>query len=357
MDYTGFDVVDFLSDDFFVSWVNNPTEESNAFWGKWLEQHPDKIETLERARALIAGYDLRQKTTELSDVEIAQIVRSVDSRIDEVPASVKSRAMVIGLRWLRAAAVLIAVSTFGLWILKRDKAPDEITVPPLQNTEIVYHNSGSESSLLRLGDGSLIILKPDATVKYPKMFSGKTREVSLEGEAFFEVHKNPDQPFLIHSGSMVTRVLGTSFTIRAFAHDKKYQVIVNTGKVLVYRQNLSGAGQVAAVTLVPHQQVITDSVQTKLTRDTVSSKLVLATDIASKEFTFNNTPVVTVIRKLETAYHVNIDYNEEELAGSTFTASLSTLPLDEKIMLICKAINASYDFSNGRIKITKPVNQ
>ncbi len=65
------------------------------------------------------------------------------------------------------------------------------------------------------------------------------RDVYLSGEAFFEVTKNPDRPFRVFANEIVTKVLGTSFTVRSFENDTTIQVIVRTGKVTVYSQAIT----------------------------------------------------------------------------------------------------------------------
>lgn len=86
---------------------------------------------------------------------------------------------------------------------------------------------------LTLEDGSVIMLNAATTLKYPKHFSGKTREVYLEGEAFFKISPNPQKPFIVHSGALSTQVLGTSFNIRAYQGMDQIKVNVATGKVAV----------------------------------------------------------------------------------------------------------------------------
>lgn len=356
MDYSNFEVGDFLSDDSFIRWVKNPSAQHNEFWHDWLMRHPEKRDAVENARLLLETYDVQNKTHELTQLELSKLTGQVQARIDAMDHGQRKKGILIYFNWARVAAILIAVTTFGIWLYTAVHQNQVNIVKIPDNQLIRYTNNTSQSKFLRLEDGTLIILKPRSSVHFPKIFNGPKREVSLQGEAFFEVHKNPARPFLIHSGNMTTSVLGTSFTIKAFSGDRKYRVIVNTGKVLVSEQR-GPAAKPLSVTLFPHQQAILYNDRTKLIKDTVSTRLILAAEVARKEFSFYNTPVVTVIKKLEMAYHVNIEFNEKELAGSTFTASLSDLPLDEKIIVICKTINANYDFSDGRIQINKPINQ
>jgi transmembrane sensor len=90
-----------------------------------------------------------------------------------------------------------------------------------------------ERKTLTLPDGTKIWLSPSSSLQYPDQLTGNLREVKLEGEAFFEVAKDKEHPFVIHSGQMDTRVVGTSFNIQSYKIQAKYLVTVVTGVVNV----------------------------------------------------------------------------------------------------------------------------
>ena len=92
-------------------------------------------------------------------------------------------------------------------------------------------NSKGTKSIIELADGSKIWLNADSKIEYPSAFEGTTREVSLNGEAYFEVAKNPEKPFIIHLANGTVRVLGTSFNIKAYDNKSNVETSVLTGKV------------------------------------------------------------------------------------------------------------------------------
>jgi len=356
MDYENFDWEDFLLDDFFITWIREPQAQHIAFWSEWLSTHPEKKEMVSKARLLVSSYNIKDGLERLNDDEIEEIIRQLNKKIAALGTAEETSIKQLPIRrqWIAVAAALLPVFLLGAWLYLKgfrhttnSGNGGNIALEKL----ISYKNISPRSKFLRLPDGSVVILKGRSAISFPQTFKSTTRQVLLKGEAFFEVHKDPTRPFFIHSGNMVTRVVGTSFTIKAFAGDSKYQVIVNTGKVLVYTDDTKVGDHATAVTLVPHQQAILYTDHSKLIKDTVTTQLVLATDNAAKEFTFNNTPVSNILKKLEAAYGVQIDYNEKELEHQSFTGVLSNLPLDQKISLICKAINARCDFGDGRIRI------
>ena len=92
-------------------------------------------------------------------------------------------------------------------------------------------NAKGVKSTIELADGSKIWLNADSKVQYPALFNGSTREVYLNGEAFFDIAKNPSKPFIIHLSNGTVRVLGTSFNIKAYDNEPVVETSVATGKV------------------------------------------------------------------------------------------------------------------------------
>ena len=90
------------------------------------------------------------------------------------------------------------------------------------------HTRPGEQRRLQLADGSVVWLNAGSRLRYPAAFARPQREVFLEGEAFFEVARDPKKPFLIHAGQSTTRVLGTSFSVRSYAREPAVVVVVVT---------------------------------------------------------------------------------------------------------------------------------
>ena len=108
----------------------------------------------------------------------------------------------------------------------------------IPQTNIKKINASSLPLEMVLEDGSSVKLTPNSTLSYPKRFASDKREVYLSGEALFVVAKNPEKPFLVYYNDIVTRVLGTSFTIKTNSVTKDLEVSVITGKVHVFENKL-----------------------------------------------------------------------------------------------------------------------
>ena len=352
--YEMFEVEDFICDAFFIDWVLNKKSKHQKFWEQWQLEHPKKVPQVEAARRILVSFTIRQLPDELSEVEVDEIITNIRGQINFSTYS-KLRHWALSSTWARAAAVLIVLSIF-LFIFEytynRNESADHLAGSKAEGFN-EYQNNTVENRLVRFVDGSLAVLKPKSKIRYPKQFTNAKREVFLVGEAFFEVARNVHVPFYVHSGNMVTQVLGTSFTVIAYHDTETYRVIVNTGKVKVFSQLPRGQASVNMVTLAPRQQAIFDNTKISLIKDTVTAELPLAKEAAIKSFTLNKVSMEEVIVKLEDAYRVRIIYDKASLGKITLSAQLYNLPLDQKIELICKAINAVPEFSEGEIIIKK----
>lgn len=105
--------------------------------------------------------------------------------------------------------------------------------PATQQTAQLVTTAYGERKKIQLPDGTMVWLGPASSFSYPEKFTDGKREVSFEGEAFFEVAKNEGSPFFIHTGQLSTQVLGTSFNIHAYPDDADVKVTLLTGSVLL----------------------------------------------------------------------------------------------------------------------------
>ncbi len=158
------------------------------------------------------------------------------------------------------ASVLLVVSLgIGSYIAYRD-------MPVLEVAWIEKATLKGQKASITLTDGTRVYLNVDSKLSFPEHFAADKREVVLEGEAFFEVTRNPRRPFVIKSGDLTTMVLGTSFNVKAFEGEPQ-QVTVVTGKVKVKADAREGNGKPDEVLLAPYQQAFYDGQLSKKDTD------------------------------------------------------------------------------------------
>lgn len=156
--------------------------------------------------------------------------------LPELPSLKQPRRKIIPVRFIRkyaaVAAILLIISGITL-IFLHPAPPDRLFVHA--GTDKTHYLTGlNEIKKIELADGSVLYLNGGTDVSLiDEKFNKKKREIWLEGEAFFEVAKDPDRPFIIHSGKLQTIVRGTSFNIKAYKELNENVISVRSGKVEV----------------------------------------------------------------------------------------------------------------------------
>jgi transmembrane sensor len=195
------------------------TEEEEAILIKWynsFEGKTDPLSSLTDAQA-----------QELKERMLNRIRFNIQNTVAEQSGTVKKRRIRIKplFYWLSGAAA-IALIVFSISLLnKKDVSSCNVQVTVNNLTESMYK--------VMLSDSSIVWLSPQSKLHYPKKFTGDFRTVSMEGEAFFEVSKDPKHPFVINSGEVITKVLGTSFRIQAYVGSASTEVSVVSGQVSI----------------------------------------------------------------------------------------------------------------------------
>ncbi|MBS1522403.1 MAG: FecR family protein [Bacteroidetes bacterium] len=131
--------------------------------------------------------------------------------------------------WRSLAAVLVlGICVFAYY----GYAHHPSTINSEGNIAITKTPSRTKSKIY-LSDGSVVTLNSETVLRYPSSFSGPTREVYLNGEAFFNVTKDHTHPFIVHAGKMNIKVLGTSFNVKSYANDKNIETTLIKGAIEV----------------------------------------------------------------------------------------------------------------------------
>jgi transmembrane sensor len=352
--YRDYEVEDFVCDDSFMEWVLNPNKGNSDFWDNWQRENPDKVTRLKNARAILMAIRVKENHKHLTEGDISNIVNYVNKHGTEMQEAGEVQMERQSYTWLKVAASIVVLFTLAIgyryFTNSTIKRPSNHTSlqAPVETSLTRIKNQSKEGLVVKLSDGSLVVLSPNSNLAFPKSFSGSARDVTLEGKGFFEVKKNSKKPFFVHTKYLTTKVLGTSFIVNASVNQVS-TVVVITGKVMVSRTD--DLKESNWITLTPNKQVAYVRSTEKFKTDTVINHSTLSADIAYNAFVFKETPFLDIIQKLEEAYHITIEYNSDKYGKTSVTGDISKLSLDEKIKFICKAVNADYQIEAGRIRI------
>ena len=205
------------------------TDEEKAVIKQWAggnEENVEILETLQKVRDEKMG---------------EPILVNVDEKINEIWAKgMRSRhreKAVWKPLFKYAAAIVLLVSSFWIFFqLNRERFDGEGNTVPEQQVYIFRENLAGQKTKLYMPDGSIAYLNSASSVKYLQGFSGEERRVELKGEAYFEVARNTDKPFIVESHGVETIALGTSFNIKAYSNEEELRVSLVEGKIMVHKK-------------------------------------------------------------------------------------------------------------------------
>jgi len=354
--YRLYDTTDFVMDDDFIQWVYEG--KNDVFWNNWIELNPGKQLAVAEARRILQSLQPAAATITENEIdeEVNKLLNSI-SPAEQTPVY----KINTGKKWWWAAASLVlltGLAALTITLLNRNSASEKFSYNSVTATrQLIEHVNTSDKSIrISMPDGSTAELAPASRLSYANDFKDSAnRDVYLSGEAFFNVTKSPKQPFRVFTEEVVTKVLGTSFSVSSFQKDKTISVIVKTGKVNVYSQDAfadkaeTKPANGESVLLTPNQQVVYVKEKKKFEKKLLERPVIIVPGIADNEMMFEEAPVVKILELLKKAYGISIVYDPELLRYCTLTADLTNESLYTKLDLICKAIDAGYEIVESAI--------
>lgn len=233
-----------------------------------------------------------------------------------------------------AASILILISFgYGLWMYDVLNQREPII------TEII---SGTGVQKLLLADGSIVWLKPNSKLVYPEEFQGEERLVTLEGEGLFEVAKDPQHPFIIHSGGLTTKVLGTSFNIKNSPEGT--EVYVLTGKVSV-----TSAHNKQHVELLPTEKILyANATLQKVKGESAVEGKPVYTKGTEYDMYFQDTRINEIAKRIKSKFNVEVVI-EGDIENCVITADFTDQSLNDTMDMISEALNAQYSIDKDKV--------
>lgn len=244
-------------------------------------------------------------------------------------------------RLAAAATILLAASLFTWMLLKQS---DSVQHPKLAQP-VTRTTEKKEQKHLILSDGTQVWLNAASELTYPTSFDGKSREVYLKGEAFFDVKHAEKIPFLIHTGNVVTTVLGTAFNIRAYPDQQDIRVEVKRGKVQVSKADKVMAtltqGQAVQVAAVKQEEAEVKNVKEAEVAEWTEGKL-----------HYHDQSLKEILQDLERHFNAEIVVENEGLLKEQLNTTLNkNAGLQKALENICLPLGASFEKKNGKYSI------
>lgn len=264
--------------------------------------------------------EARQIISELETVDSTAAFSRVQEQIH------KSRKTYHLLNILSRVAALLFIPLLGVtfWAYHQNRFMDvqqysmqEITSPPGIRSQVV------------LPDGSKVWLNAESTIQFPVPFHKESRSIGLQGEAFFDVTKNPNQPFIVESGKVKVKVLGTRFNFKAYANDPTIEVILEEGKIALTMPKNTAMQEAE---LKPGDRMVYEkaSNESSIKNENINKYIAWHTG----KLIFNNTPITEVAQILSRWYGIEVIVADAEIMNYRFTTTFENESLFEVIELL-----------------------
>lgn len=254
-------------------------------------------------------------------------------------AGIKQKNKWYPFAWTAAAACLLLAGAALLFIIPQHKQKGAQTLAAVSKKAETFNHR-----LLKLADGSTVLLNDSSTLTYPEKFSGSTREVTLTGEAYFDIEHDSAHPFIIHTGELTTTVLGTAFNIRAFKNEKNITVTVTRGKVSVQK------GKQLLGILTPDQQISYDLPAATHQQQIVNADKALTWkqhDLILDDVTLEEAAIL-----IAKQYGKKVNFANNNVKSCQFSASfLNRNTLEQVLSVVGEITNTSLSIKNDVIEI------
>jgi len=329
---------------------------------KLLQKYPQGNVTKEERKFLESYYNLFQNEPDvmnnLSGEEKKEMKQLLSNRVWDTISKIdggKTKIRSINTRLLQVAAaaviIIAIISSIFFVYISSNKEHSNIAIQQSTDKTKVDANAAislhqKENRVIFLPDGSTVFLSPGSRLNYPTSFDGmKKREVYLQGQAFFDIKHNATRPFVVHTGTVQTTVLGTAFNIKAERNEKEITVTVTRGKVRVndFHKTLG--------IITPQQQITYNTEKETSTLRKVSNNSFL--DWKNSDLFIDNLTLTEAAKLLEEQYRIRIIIKDSSIREQRFTATFTkNETLEEAVKSISEFNGLSYSIDRGKSIVT-----
>lgn len=248
--------------------------------------------------------------------------------------------------WLfRAAAVIIiSLGLFYFIQLGSNYKQPQIMSSAEQSNPTLYElvTQKGERKTFPLADGSIVYLNSGSKLTYPKIFAESTREIEIEGEAYFTVSQDKERPFVVKSGKMITEVTGTEFNVRY--RNNKVNVVVAKGSVKTFNINSNQVFDLSKGQMISFSERLGFSSPKR-----VNLNHYLAW--RNNKFSFERTPLKDVMDEIERYYNIKVSCSAEGDRSKLLTGIFDTDSLDQIFSIISLTLDVNIDYKGNSVTI------
>lgn len=266
--------------------------------------------------------------------------------------------------YLKYAAAILVIVVSSLYFFNNSLEKEPKTLAQIE----VSAENGSRKRVM-LPDGTSVLLNSGSKLQYNSEFGENTRDVTLFGEAFFDVVKQTEHPFIVHTEDINIKVLGTAFNVKSYPDDDVVETTLIRGLVEIKREEQPTA---EAIYLHPNEKVTMPRCancgdqakkETVVNEPETKPGTVVQLDSIAKDkewvetawiynrLEFRKSSFADIAKKLERWYGVDITIGDEQLARQTFNGSFENETLEQALNALQKTISFTYKINNNEVLI------
>jgi ferric-dicitrate binding protein FerR (iron transport regulator) len=296
----------------------------------------DETKKQELKRILSKQFDELLPEDEIEEKNLDHILYRINYEINSKRESQKAVLFDIVLKWgLRIASLIVlpvliysGISTMRESALKKETWV-EIKAPAWTRAQFT------------LPDGTVGWLNSNSSVKYSGNFN-LDRQVTLNGEAFFDVFKDKSRPFVVNTNEVFVKVLGTRFNIASYANEKDVEVVLEDGSLVFNIKNIH-----KLCTMVPNDLITYDKTKQDFSKETVQTQKYLSWTEGRLEF--RNDPLDVISRRLERWYNIDIELNVNLKDDPRLRATFVNEGFEEVLDLLRRSLPVDYKVEKGKL--------
>ncbi len=400
--YNKYSAEDFTHDISFINWVNNGIDQNE--WENFVRENPNLSKDIHSARRVVSA--LRFNKKELSKEEVYELFKEIDSfhtrqkqskPIFRLGKLMKYAALFVLVLSLGAALPIFYFSKHsgkyteisssssnfneakliladGEEILLKEKqtqlqfnaAGNQIKID--QDSIINYNKKtdpntmlqvvipyGKRSTLL-LADGTKVWLNAGSKLIFPRKFTGKCRKVFLVGEAYFDVFKNREIPFIVGTDNMNITVHGTQFNVRDNDHENELEIVLVEGAVSLKEKSLMNFLN-KEISLIPNQRAVYNKTENKTS---IESNIDVASYVSWKEglLEFDRESILTVFKRLSKFYNVSFVTEESVELNRKISGKLDLKEsLGDVMKIVSDVAPISFRIDQNKVYVYSKINR
>lgn len=330
---------DFLLDESFINYALQINDTDIAKWEEYIKVNPKKKELFEQAKVAILDMQIA-----LSAVEAEENFQKLKPLLEKKTKNIPKRFSTF--QYVAASVAIFLISTISILYFIHNS----------HHTEITYSTKPSQRKTITLSDGTLIKLNADSRLEVVEGFGKTNREIKLMGEAYIEVVKDKNLPFIIGTHSLTVRVLGTTLNIRAYPNEDHAEASLVEGSAEVILKSK----EVAPILLKPMNKVVTIATEQPFRSQDIPVEVLENTEFQLESMThydnqqklvetswteqklvFVNESLSSIAKTLERWYNIEIKFEREDIRSRKYTAAFDE---SEELQSVLESLKASIPF-------------